>query len=696
MSVNTLGASYADGKSRGGAWLLPLVPIAISIFAISALVSYHLRASSITPNTIPQSVVIGVYEFLGWVPACMFFGLVFAWSSIWFVSGSIDRPGKKLLRVLGLTVALAVFGNLDAAAPHTGALGAWIGGGMASLLGSFLSHLLMAPITFLALLFATDSFWMSYFERRVLERTRAELQAAAVGAASDAGVEPAVPEEFKQLARTSPPEAAEAAADVDGDTDIDAYFERLDRGTAAPVAAEAISPEAPEPADVGSASDSPAPTRLSYFERRRLREEEEDARRAAATMAQQEEPTPSSTVPDAAMYEGLGEELAAPGAADLDLADAVQEEPVAAQEQVADDGRSQAEGASATAATPEHGTFEIRREPLFASPSVHDLDEEGDDEDAEEVAEVSECAKFRQDVEQADSSEVDATGATVVDMPAVTDASEDPAAASFATDGSADWTGDASFGVASVEVADQQSIAADDLGIGMPAAPTGREGLGSLPPEPEAEACAVSDGADLEVACSEASVVDEHAAEAIYELPVANQLPAVEREAEEVTGVESVEIVETADLSWQRPRGFLAPVVEEPAGVIDGVPEVVAESLPSAASIESIAEPEPDDDTDGIRRANAPAVMGTKEEEVVSIPRPADARRQMSLFGGAVDEDLLRDAKEICQSARRASVVLLQRKLRIDYEQARVVLAQLAERGVLELQEDGTQGRMLT
>ena len=107
MTVNTLDGAFGGGKSRGGAWLLPLAPIAISIFAISALVSYHLRADAITPRTMAQSVVIGIYDFLGWVPACMFFGLVFAWSSIWFVAGSIERPLQKLARVFLLTLALA-------------------------------------------------------------------------------------------------------------------------------------------------------------------------------------------------------------------------------------------------------------------------------------------------------------------------------------------------------------------------------------------------------------------------------------------------------------------------------------------------------------------------------------------------------------------------------------------------------------
>jgi DNA segregation ATPase FtsK/SpoIIIE-like protein len=82
------------------------------------------------------------------------------------------------------------------------------------------------------------------------------------------------------------------------------------------------------------------------------------------------------------------------------------------------------------------------------------------------------------------------------------------------------------------------------------------------------------------------------------------------------------------------------------------------------------------------------------EEPVMSIPRPTEPPRQMSLFGASMDESLLREALEICESSRRASATLLQRKLRIDYEQACVVLAQLAQRGMVELEEDGTQARM--
>jgi DNA segregation ATPase FtsK/SpoIIIE-like protein len=90
----------------------------------------------------------------------------------------------------------------------------------------------------------------------------------------------------------------------------------------------------------------------------------------------------------------------------------------------------------------------------------------------------------------------------------------------------------------------------------------------------------------------------------------------------------------------------------------------------------------------------------------VPIPRPEPGRRrdrdddraatrQQPLFGSWIDEALLQDATEVVTSARRASATLLQRKLRIDYALAVDVLAALAARGVVELDDDATQGRVV-
>ena len=167
-----------------------------------------------------------------------------------------------------------------------------------------------------------------------------------------------------------------------------------------------------------------------------------------------------------------------------------------------------------------------------------------------------------------------------------------------------------------------------------------------------------------------------------------------------------------SDLSVRRVRGFLAPVVEDPADEVQAANESVAaasaaadvvaphaertEAAEQVEAAEQIAaaeqvESNPDAVVDG---GDELAESSAIEEPLMSIPRPAEQPRQMSLFGASMDESLLREALEICESARRASATLLQRKLRIDYAQACVVLAQLAQRGMVELEEDGTQARI--
>ncbi|MEQ1635003.1 MAG: DNA translocase FtsK, partial [Planctomycetota bacterium] len=140
---------------------------------------------------------------------------------------------------------------------------------------------------------------------------------------------------------------------------------------------------------------------------------------------------------------------------------------------------------------------------------------------------------------------------------------------------------------------------------------------------------------------------------------------------EESVDDEPIEAVRgEATFELERPRGFLAPVVDT---------ESEAEEARSSVS---------DDD--------APFVGSEADvEPVVAIPRPAEGPRQQSLFLSTLDDALVREAIDIIESSRRASAALLQRKLRIDHDQAKELLALLAHRGLLELAADGTQGRVL-
>lgn len=603
MTVNSLGGAAADVRARNAAWYAPLVPIAISIFAVSALVSYHLRAGAISGSrTFAQSLIVGIYEFFGWVPSCMFFGLVLAWSSIWWVTGTIEQPGKKLARIGYLTLALAVFGNLDAAAPHTGQLGAWLGGGLGAVFGSFLSHLLMAPLTFLALLLATDYFWMSYFERRAFERT---LPTAVPGLAAgagvhDLGVEPAVTEEFKELARILPQHApaarepedrAEFSKEAVG-LALDRYFEEPPNTT--PDASESLATATPD--DAAIEEDL---SRLSYFERRQLRAAREAAAADQIEFTGQAESTESS---EAAPGESLPDLDFAPAVAPIEIqadGDEVAVEPVAP---VADADEAPAEIAAAV----DDGTADERVTGEVAADEV--ARELAPTDDGDETL-VEESTPLR---------------APVLEETALR------AALGF-------------------------ELGADDAAV--------EDGV------------VVEDGTAIE-ADVEAEAPTEYELRSEPLFPSAPEdLGADEDEADDEEDVpEAPGVVLEPMAAVDRPRGFLAPVRDE----------ADADERPADSATPAF-EAEADDEV--------AAEAGDGSEPVVAIPRPAEGPRQQSLFISTLDEGLVRDALEVLQSNNRATASMLQRRLRIDYEQAKEVLALLAHRGLVDLAEDGSQAR---
>lgn len=89
------------------------------------------------------------------------------------------------------------------------------------------------------------------------------------------------------------------------------------------------------------------------------------------------------------------------------------------------------------------------------------------------------------------------------------------------------------------------------------------------------------------------------------------------------------------------------------------------------------------------REPTAPATPAADE------PPERGAGRQQELFAAGIDERLVQEAIELVTSTRRASATLLQRKLRIDYAQAVDLLGELAARGLVALEGDASQGRVL-
>ncbi|MGK0263668.1 MAG: hypothetical protein ACI8UD_002320, partial [Planctomycetota bacterium] len=210
MTVNTLGSdskiegdsvsppiSVASPKSRDSRtvaeWLWPLMAGGVALFAISALVYFHIVKPE--PASFLQHTIARVYEWFGLAPSVVFFLMVFAWSSIWAVTGILERPLARLGRLLIMALMVGVFLNLGSGGVssdvHTGAFGAWIASRLVIGIGYVFSIVLVGPAMFASLMLATDWFFSEWFER---DRKTTNFET---------GVEPGVTDHLRSLSEVA-------------------------------------------------------------------------------------------------------------------------------------------------------------------------------------------------------------------------------------------------------------------------------------------------------------------------------------------------------------------------------------------------------------------------------------------------------------------------------------------------------------
>jgi hypothetical protein len=165
-------------------------------------------------------------------------------------------------------------------------------------------------------------------------------------------------------------------------------------------------------------------------------------------------------------------------------------------------------------------------------------------------------------------------------------------------------------------------------------------------------------------------------------------------------------------------------VIVPDASDVDEPPAPAAAPVAARADLVAIDEEEVEGEADAAAVADAAdeplappaataATAAAAAEPLVTIPRPeVDVRpplptppafsrasrgtRQQDLFPSAVDEALIAEAKAIVIATRRVSATQLRRRLRIGYDEAREVLAVLSARGIVELDDDSSQGRLIT
>lgn len=359
--MSTLDTVGQERSSRTAAeWLWPLLPIGVSVFSLSALVYFHLYHDRVSPSSVLQAAIAGIYRTFGLAPSVLFFLLVLTWSSIWFATGRLDRPLVRLSRLAGMAVMLGVFLNLGdggvTPAFHKGQIGAWLASALVSAIGYLPSIVLVWAVTFAALLLATDFFFSDSFERL---RARAP--------AMETGVEAAVTDHLRGLAHL--PVAASLAVPM-ASSATDAVGERVDAEIDDPVDTAEERPDEPAAAWPTAARFEPAASSRTAGDA--SSDAAEDLSLADLSLVEAIEPEPATAAP-----RNHGGDLAASDGSDAAAAwsdggesgsDPGQDTP--ADEPIVDIPRPEPEPAAPRAAAEDPAP---RQQALFPAPADEEL-----------------------------------------------------------------------------------------------------------------------------------------------------------------------------------------------------------------------------------------------------------------------------------------------------------------------------------
>jgi hypothetical protein len=599
-----------------------------ALFVISALVYYRINPE-LEATSFLQHTIVGIYNVFGLAPSVVFFLMVFAWSSIWAVTGILERPLARLGRLLVMALMVAVFLNLRSAGvssgDHTGAFGSWIAERLVIGIGYVFSLVLVGPAMFASMMLATDWFFSEWFER---DRKTTNFQEG------EEGVEDGVTDHLRRLSgvasrpESGPTPEAGAATAVDvavGDDGVDhseiaAQLQRADAFGTSSVVEDVEAEDADGDAEI-------VPTRPLSYSGRRLQRAERRIREGEAVEAQAVENIESEAA------EAVSVPPPSSGAVmvtEEELESLFDEDAVAAPDQA--DARATDDGLA------EDGLAEdVEASLAVAEDDEDDVDAESEDELEDEFEEGDE---LEDDEESEDDDELEDDEESEDD-----DELEDEDEESEDDD----------------ELEDDEESEDDD--------------------ELEDELEESEDDEEFEDEDEDEESVDESETEyAEFD---------GEHEAAEASDVNEDEEVFVTDDGLES-EGAIS---EEESFVTESaasVEEFVAEDLPSAAepAIAVVDEQIEQEEVVSIPRPDEVPAVALPTPPAVRDSAESFSTRQQKLFGSQVDDDLMVEAVELVNSGRRTTATLLQRKLRIDYELAVEVLSELTTRGLVSDDHD--------
>jgi len=166
--VRTSAPPGVVGPVRLGSepWFLVLTLglVAAGIFVASAVVHFHVALGGEgEPSGVLQSIVVSLYDGLGFVPTLYLSVLLALWAGIAFVSGKLGNPLRRIFAALLLTFCLSVLAAVVGG--QGGSIGTSAAARLCAVLGSTLTTAILAVMCFAALLLSTEWFFFRFFLR---------------------------------------------------------------------------------------------------------------------------------------------------------------------------------------------------------------------------------------------------------------------------------------------------------------------------------------------------------------------------------------------------------------------------------------------------------------------------------------------------------------------------------------------------
>ncbi len=155
-----------------GARVFAFSLLVFSLFMITGILAYKAAGGDTEPTNFLQTIVAGVFKFLGLTGSLFGLILVLIWSARWFLSGKMTKPGIKAFGILGLVISSSGLSGIVARASGTeggGILGTLMAERVGAVLGTTFCLIVFSVLLVSSMLIATNWLFVDEF-KEIMEK----------------------------------------------------------------------------------------------------------------------------------------------------------------------------------------------------------------------------------------------------------------------------------------------------------------------------------------------------------------------------------------------------------------------------------------------------------------------------------------------------------------------------------------------